>query len=309
MIPHRTTRVLGQLTRRVVTLVALLAITFFAVEVLPGDAVVSSLSQDASDAEFAARRAALGLDQPVLARFWHWIAGVFSGDLGTTARGQHIADLVLGRLPQTMLLGGTALVVTVLAALALGSLCVLRPGGRADRAIAGTAMVALALPEFAVATALVVVFAIWLRVLPAATGTAATSPVALVLPVIALALPQIGWNTRVVRAAFGEQLGTPHVDAAVLDGLSRRRILTHYLLPGAAPTIAAAAATSVGMVLGGAVTIEAIFNFPGLGSVLIDAVQHRDAPLVAAVVALTGALITVVLIGCDAVRAWAGGGR
>lgn len=305
MILRRTGRVLGQLARRAATLVVLLAITFFAIEVLPGDAVVSSLSQDASDAEFAARRAELGLDRPVLARFLHWIGGVVSGDLGTTARGQHVSDLVLARLPQTIVLGGAALVVTVLAALALGAVCVLRPGGRVDRAIAGTAMVALALPEFAVATALVVVFAIWLRVFPAATGTGAMTPAALVLPVIALALPQTGWNTRVVRAAFGEQLGTPHVDAAVLDGLPRHRILTHYLLPGAAPTIAAAAATSVGMVLGGAVTIEAIFNFPGLGSVLIDAIGHRDAPLVAAVVALTGALITVVLIGCDAIRAWA----
>jgi peptide/nickel transport system permease protein len=287
-------------------LVVLLAIIFFAVEVLPGNAVVSTLAAEASDAEFAARRLQLGLDQPVLLRFWHWLTGVVSGDLGITARGRAVSELVLPRLPQTLVLGGIALLITVAAALALGSLCLLRPGGNLDRVIAKGSMIALAVPEFVVATALIVVFALWLRMLPA-TGSA--QPAALVLPVAALVVPQIGWNTRVVRAAFAEQLGTPHVDAAIADGLSRRRILTHYVLPGAAPTIVATVATSTGMVLGGAVTIEAIFNFPGLGSVLIDAVQHRDAPVVAAIVALTGSVITAVLIGCDAVRAWSRGGR
>jgi peptide/nickel transport system permease protein len=107
-----------------------------------------------------------------------------------------------------------------------------------------------------------------------------------------------------VRAALAEESQAPHVDAAVLDGLPRHRLLRH-LLPGALPTVAASAVTSVGLVLGGTVVVEAVFNYPGIGSVLAQAVTDRDAPLVAGVVAITGALIMTMLVLADGVRAWA----
>ena len=187
----------------------------------------------------------------------------------------------------------------------------LRPGRALDRSVSSASTVLLARPEFVVANALVVIFALWLNVLPAVTvtssGGAPSSAEMLILPVCALAVPQIGWNTRLVRTALAEQLQAPHVDAAIMDGLSRRRVLLHHLLPGAVPTVATGVATSVGMVLGGAVTVETIFNFPGIGSVLVDAIHNRDAPLVTGVVALTGLVITLVLIASDLLRAWAVG--
>lgn len=311
LIGGRVVPIAGLILRRVALLVVLLALAFVAVEVLPSDAAQSTMDRDASPAEIAARRAQLGLDQPVALRFVHWMGGLATGDLGSSARGRPVSEVIGQHFPNTVLLGGLALVLTVLIALALGGASVLRPGKLLDRMVSSSSTVVLALPEFVVANALVVVFALWMDLLPAVTvsssGGAPSSPEMLVLPVVALALPQIGWNTRIVRTALAEQLEAPHVDSAILDGLPRRRILLHYLLPGAAPTIATGVATSVGMVLGGAVTVETIFNFPGLGSVLAEAIRNRDAPLVAGVVALAGLAITAILIASDLLRSWAVG--
>lgn len=307
----RAAPIAALLLRRLILLVILLALTFLAVDVLPGDAARSTMDPSASEEDVAARRAELGLDQPVALRFLHWIGGLFTGDFGNSVQGQPIGQLVDQHFPNTLVLGGIALVLTIALSLTIGGLAVLRPGRRLDRLMSTSSTVLLALPEFVVANALVVIFALWLQVLPAVTvsssGGAPSSPDMLVLPVLALALPQIGWNARIVRTALTEQLRAPHVDSAILDGLPRRRILLHHLLPGAAPTIATGVATSVGMVLGGAVTVETIFNYPGLGSVLVDAISNRDAPLVAAVVALTGLTITAVLIASDLLRSWAVG--
>jgi peptide/nickel transport system permease protein len=308
---NRTALVAGLLLRRMALLVVLLAVTFLAVEILPTDAARATLDIEASPAELAARRRQLGLDQPLPVRFLHWMRGLATGDLGVSARGRQIWDVVGQPFQNTLVLGALALVLTVLLALALGSVSVLRPGKLLDRVVGSSSTMILALPEFVVATALVVVFALWLQLLPSVTVASSsgrpTSSAMLVLPVLALAVRQIGWNTRIVRSALAEQLPAPHVDSAIMDGLPRHRILVHYLLPGAVPTIAAGVATSVGMVFGGVVAVEIIFNFPGMGAVLVDAIRNRDAPLVAAVVALTGLAITVVLVASDLVRAWAVG--
>jgi peptide/nickel transport system permease protein len=171
----------------------------------------------------------------------------------------------------------------------------------------------LALPEFVVASLLVLVLALWAGLLPAVTVTTASGwpadPRMLVLPVLALALPQIGWNTRIVRAALADQYQAPHVDAAILDGLHPWRVLLHHVLPGALPAIAVGAATSVGMLLGGTVVVETIFGHPGIGSVIAGAVADRDTPVIAGATAVSGAAITVVLLGCDLIRTWATGRR
>ncbi len=217
------------------------------------------------------------------------MTGLPTGDLGTSARGESVAGLLSGPFPNTLLLGGLALLVTLAVSLGLGCWAALKPGGSTDRAVSATATGILALPEFVVAVALVLVFALWTGWLPAVTLTGTDgSPASwqmLVLPVLALAVPQIGWNTRIVRAALADEAKAPHVETAVIDGLPRHRVFTHHLLPGATPTIAAGIATSTGMLLGGAVVVETIFNYPGIGSVLASAVADRDSPVVAGVVA------------------------
>ncbi|MET7339440.1 ABC transporter permease [Nonomuraea sp. NPDC005650] len=301
------------LARRAGLLAILLALVFVVVEALPGDAADATAERGESTADVARRRTLLGLDQPVFVRFLRWMAGLPTGDLGVSARGEKVWNLLAGPLPNTLLLGGVALAVTIATALAVGCWAALHPGSWTDRVISASATAVLALPEFVIAVALVLVFALWTGLLPAATLAGADgSPASwtmLVLPVLALAIPQIGWNARIVRGAIADEARAPHVVAAVLDGLRPRRILTHHLLPGALPAIAVGAATSTGMLLGGAVAVETIFNYPGVGTLLAGAVADRDTPIIAGVVALTGLAITCVLLIADLIRSWAAGGR
>ncbi|GAJ82760.1 putative ABC transporter permease protein [Nocardia brasiliensis NBRC 14402] len=348
--------------RRIVLLVALLATVFVVVDLLPGNTARAVLGRDATPELVAAKEHELGLDRPLPARFWDWIVGVATGDFGHTARGRSINELLADKFPPTLLLGGLALVATVIVSLLLGAWWATRqsaalnplrpsafgpaagPGAATDtperhgnaastrrggligrcavllrhcaelarrtfvRALQPATTTAAAIPEFVLATLLILIFALALGWLPAVTVTGRSGfPVRadmLVLPVLALAIPQIGWNTRVVRAALVEAARAPHVESAVLDGIGTRAVLLRHVLPFALPTIVASFATTVGMVLGGALVVETIFNYPGLGAVLAGSVADRDVSMVAAVVALSGVVIMCVLAVADGIRAW-----
>ncbi|MGW0245390.1 ABC transporter permease [Nocardia goodfellowii] len=334
--------------RRVGLLIALLATVFVAVDLLPGGTGRAVLGREASTQQVAAKEHELGLDRPLVVRFFDWMTGVLTGDFGRTARGRSINELLADKFPPTLLLGGLALVVTVVVSLLVGAWWAaatppLGAGSKAERVTAGgsartgapernnsagwaarsrsavtrilqpATTVAAAVPEFVLATLLIMVFALATGWLPAVTITDRSGfPVSadmLVLPVLALAIPQIGWNTRVVRAALADAAQAPHVDSAVLDGLSTRVVLVRHVLPFAAPTIVASFATTVGMVLGGSLVVETIFNYPGLGAVLAGSVADRDTSVVAAVVALSGVAIMVMLAVADGIRAWSLRGR
>lgn len=314
------------LVRRIALLIALLATVFVVVDLLPGNTARAVLGRDATPDLIAAKERELGLDRPLPERFWNWISGVLTGDFGRTARGRSINDLLADKFPPTLLLGGLALTLTVVASLLLGiwwaarqsvpssspttgirqRALVIRQG--AVRLLQPATTIAAAVPEFVVATLLILVFALAAGWLPAVTITNRAgypaSPDMLVLPVFALAIPQIGWNTRVVRAAMVDAAQAPYVESAVLDGISTRIVLFRHVLPFALPTIVASFATTVGMVLGGSLVVETIFNYPGLGAVLAGSVADRDVSLIASVVALSGAVIMCMLAVADGIRAW-----
>ncbi|MEU1373101.1 ABC transporter permease [Streptomyces triculaminicus] len=301
------------LAQRALMLSVLLAVVFCAVELLPGDAASATSEHGESAAGIAARRHLLGLDRPAWERFGDWMTALPTGDLGTSARGEDVTGLLSAPFPNTLLLGATAFAVTLATALALGCRAATRPGGAVDRIIGFASGIALALPEFVVAVGLLLVLSLWTGLLPAVALAAPDgSPASwtmLVMPVLALAVPQIGWNARIIRGALADQADAPHVTATHLDGLSARRVLLRHALPGAWPAIATGAATSTGMLLGGAVVVETLFHYPGLGTVLAGAVADRDTPVIAGVVACTGAVISLVLLGADLVRARALGAR
>ncbi|WP_327110132.1 ABC transporter permease [Nocardia sp. NBC_01730] len=296
------------LVRRIVLLVTLLAAVFVAVDMLPGNTARAVLGREATPEQIAAKEHELGVDRPLAVRFWNWISGVAAGDFGRTARGRSVNELLVDKFPPTLLLGGTALAVTVLASLALGAWWAVRQGSASTRLLQPVTTMAVAVPEFVVATLLILVFALALGWLPAVTITGRSGfpsrPDMLVLPVLALAVPQIGWNTRVVRAALADAAQAPHVESVVLDGLSTRTVLARHVLPFALPTIVASFATTVGMLLGGSLVVETIFNYPGLGAVLAGSVGDRDTAVVAAVVALSGVVIMGMLAIADGIRAW-----
>ncbi|WTB19556.1 ABC transporter permease [Streptomyces sp. NBC_00829] len=294
-------------------LVVLLAVVFAAVEVLPGDAASASSERGDSAADVAARRHLLGLDRPLWERFWDWMTALPTGDLGTSARGQNVTELLADPFPNTLLLGASAFVITVVVSLALGCWAAARPGRLVDRIVGHTATAAFAVPEFVISVLLLLVLSLWTGWLPAVTVTGADGSPAtwtmLIMPVLALVIPQTGWNTRIVRGALADQVTTPHVEAAHLDGLPTHQVLLRHALPGAVPTIATGIATSTGMLLGGAVVVETLFNYPGIGSVLAGAVAARDTPLIAGVVICAGTVISLILLAADLIRARALGAR
>lgn len=316
-VPRRAARAaLGAgavLAKRALLLTALLAVVFAAVELLPGDAASATSVRGESAADAAARRHLLGLDRPVWQRFLDWMTALPTGDLGTSARGERVTALLAAPFPNTLLLGGAAFAATLATALALGCWAASRPGGPVDRIVGVVSGITLALPEFVVSVGLLLLLSLWTGWLPPVTltspGGAPASWTMLVMPVLALTVPQAGWNARIVRGALADQAAAPHVTAARLDGLSPRRVLLRHALPGAWPAIATGAATSTGMLLGGAVVVETLFNYPGVGTVLAGAVGDRDTPVIAGVVACTGAVISLVLLCADLVRARTLGAR
>jgi peptide/nickel transport system permease protein len=301
-----TVRLAGAAARRVLLLVVLLGLVFAAVELLPGDAATAASERGESTADLAERRQLLGLDRPVWERFIDWMTALPTGDLGTSARGRQVTELLADPLPNTLLLAVSSFALTVVLSLLLGCWAAARPGRLTDRIIGHGATAAFAVPEFVVSVLLLLVLSLWTGWLPAVTVTGGDGGPAdwtmLILPVLALVIPQTGWNTRIVRGALADQAATPHVEAAHLDGLPVHRVLLRHQLPGAVPAVATGMATSTGMLLGGAVVVETLFNYPGIGTLLAGAVAARDTPLIAGVVICAGAVISLVLLAADLIR-------
>ncbi|WP_329030625.1 ABC transporter permease [Streptomyces sp. NBC_01423] len=303
---HVALRIAGTVVRRLVMLVVLLAFVFAAVELLPGDAASAASERGESAADLAARRHLLGLDRPMWERFLYWMTALPTGDLGTSARGQKVTGLLADPLPNTLVLAMSAFLITMVLSLVLGCWSAARPGRLGDRIISHTSTAAFAVPEFVVSAVLLLVLSLWTGWLPAVTVTGGDGKPAtwtmLIMPILALVIPQTGWNTRVVRGALADQAPAPHVEAAHFDGLSVRRILLRHQLPGAIPAIATGLATSTGLLFGGAVVVETLFNYPGIGNLLAGAVAARDTPLIAGVVMCAGAVISLVLLAADLIR-------
>ncbi|PKV98027.1 ABC transporter permease [Nocardia fluminea] len=310
----RTTRlVLAIVFKRVAMLFVLLALVHAAVAFLPGNGVRSLLGKEASAEQIAATERQLGLDRPWPVRYVEWLRNLAGGDLGQTLRGTPVVDVLGAKFLNTLLLGGLALVVTATAAIAFGSMWALRPRSSFSRAMASGSTVMIAVPEFVLAAVFALVFAVWLGWLPAVTipdGAGRPESLSmLVLPTIALAVPQTGWNVRVVHSALIDAGSTPAVHAAELDGLSKQSVLWHNILPSALPSIATSLATTIGPLLAGTLVVETIFNYPGIGSVLAGSVADRDATLALTIVALAATSIMVMLLLADLLRAWVVQGR
>ncbi|ADG97250.1 binding-protein-dependent transport systems inner membrane component [Segniliparus rotundus DSM 44985] len=280
--------------RRGALLVAALALVSLTQRLLPGDGARSALGPHATEAQRAALRHDLWLDRAWPVQFGHWAKGAVAGDFGTTLHGAPVSEVVGSALPNTLLLAGCAFVIVSLLAPVFGGLWALSGASR----FSAISTVLIATPEFVVAVALVLVFAMWLDWLPAAS-VGETDATALILPVVALALPQLAWNTAVAHAAVADQLRAPHVAAAIRDGLTGRRVFTRHVLPSALPAITGSLGTTAGLLFSGALVVESVFNIPGLGQVITGAVTGRDHDLVLGALAPAVALLSLVLCVAD----------
>lgn len=306
--------VLPRLALRAVLLIAVLFAAFAAVDRLPGNAALAILGRDATAADVAREERNLGLDRPVWVRFGEWLAHALSGDPGQSSRGVPISELLAARMPVTVITSGIAFVLVIVLSLLCGAWLHASRGSARGAAADAVAMGLLALPEFVVGTLLVGVFALGINVLPAVTvvdvsGRPATWDM-YVLPVLALTVPQLAWNVRVVAAAFADAEAMPHVRAARLAGFPEKEVLRRHVLPPALPVIAASIATTAGLLFAGTVVVETLFNHPGVGELAALSIAGRDLPTLVTVTAMTGAVVLVLLTAADVVRTvFSPGGR
>jgi peptide/nickel transport system permease protein len=269
-----------------ITLVIVSFAVFFATELLPGDVAEILLGQAATPDAVAGLREAMGLNEPALSRFIGWGAGLLTGDLGTSyVNNVAIADMIAGRLANSMQLAAVTTVISVPLALTMGITAAMFRGTLFDRIISMLTIAVISVPEFMVATLAVLIFAVWLKWLPALSFANDVHSFwellrVFAMPVITLTFVVSAQMIRMTRAAVIETLNTPYVEMALLKGASKGRMVLRHALPNALGPIANAVALSLSYLVGGVIIVETIFNYPGVAKLMVDAVATRDLPLI-----------------------------
>jgi peptide/nickel transport system permease protein len=267
-------------------------IVFLLLHMLPGDPVEIMLGESAVPAMKEELRRELHLDRPVLVQYGEFLAGLPRGELGVSFRSREpVAREIARRFPATLLLAATSILVAVAVALPLGILAAMRRGKAADLISGFAAMLSLAIPNFLLGPLLVLVFSVQLGILPVSGyGTARH----LVLPAATLGTGMAALLMRMIRATLLEELNKEYVTAASARGLSRRAAVALHALRNALVPVVTVLGLSFGAVLSGSVIAETIFAWPGIGRLLIQAIDARDYPLVQGCV-LVIALCTVLV--------------
>jgi peptide/nickel transport system permease protein len=278
---------------------------FVVSELLPGDVAIFILGQQATPELLAVLRQQLGLNEPPPVRYVTWLTHFVAGDWGRSLALQvPIAELVLSRTVNSLVLAGLALVLTIPVSIGLGLVAALRAGRFADRLISLVGLSGLALPEFVSGVVLILVFSLTLHVAPASaqipTGASPLSVLpALVLPAISLAVTLFAYISRMTRASAVEVLGSDYVRTAVLKGLSTSQVVVRHVLRNALlPTVTVIGA-QIGWLVGGLVVVEHLFGYPGLGDLLLFAALNKDVPLLEACVMVVASVYMLSNLGAE----------
>ena len=239
------------------------------------------------------------LNDPLIARYGYWVADVLNGNLGRSFRtGEEVTVELLERLRPTfaLLLGGS--IVTLVVAVSLGFLGALWPGGFIDRAIRAIAVVNISIPKFFLAAMLIYVFGVVLNVLPT---FGFRGPESWILPAIAIGVVPGSLLSRVARVSLEDAMSRPYVTTALAKGLSRRRILFRDALPNIVPIVLTALGMDIAFMVQGALIIEPIFAWQGLGTYMVEAARFRDLPVMQASLLSFAALFILVNLTVDLV--------
>ncbi|MDK4715757.1 ABC transporter permease [Rhizobium sp. CNPSo 4039] len=278
--------VLNRLFIAIISLLIVSFAVFFATSMLPGDTASILLGQAATPEAVAGLRKAMHLDEPAILRFMGWLLGLMRGDLGISyANNMPVAQLIGGRLVATLELAAITTLVSVPLALLLGITSAMLRGTYYDRLVTVISIGVISVPEFMVATLAVLLFAVYLRWLPALSSTSEAHTLfdlmkIYAMPVITLTFVISAQMIRMTRAALIETLKTPYVEMALLKGASRSRMVFRHALPNALGPIVNAIALSLSYLVGGVIIVETIFNYPGIAKLMVDAVATRDLPLI-----------------------------
>ncbi|SMF64642.1 peptide/nickel transport system permease protein [Azospirillum oryzae] len=295
---------LAFLLRRLVSLIVtvwLASIVVFAVlQLVPGDPALLMLGVNAQPDTLAALRGQMGLDQPILTRYLQWAGALARGDLGVSLTyARPVAELVVERLAVTLPLALLSLVISTALALPLGLLAAARRGRGGDWAVLGFSQLGVSMPSFWIAILLILLFSLTLHWFPAGGfpgwgGGIGPALHALLLPALALALPEAAILARVTRTAVLDTLAEDHIRTARAKGVGRAAVLLRHALPNALIPVATVLGLQISFLVAGAVVVENVFTLPGLGRLLYQAIGQRDLIVVQGVVVLLALFVVVV---------------
>lgn len=300
---------LRKLLGMLATLLLVSMLTFTALYLIPGDPAVLILGTEAEHQDIELVRSQLGLDRPVTAQYFSWLAGVLHGDFGTSitfSKGYAVSQLVAAAIPVTVPLAVVAIIFSLLLAIPLGMLAANRKGSRLDSLILTLSQTGLSVPAFWLGILAIQFFAVRLGWFPPGSmpkwsADPAGAAISLLLPALVLALPRAAILTRIVRTAMLEALGEEYIRTARGKGVSEWSIVTRHALKNALVSISTVAGIQLIQMLAGAIVIEQVFSLPGLGRLILSSVLLRDLPVVQGAVFGGAALILAVNFLLDSV--------
>jgi peptide/nickel transport system permease protein len=277
-------------------------LTFIVENALPGDAAEALLGANATPAEIKALSIKLHLNEPLLVRYWHWLWAALHGNLGYSLySGQPVGSIIAQRLPVTIDLVVYALVLTLAISVPLALLCARKPGGIIDRVIMALCMAGLSIAPIVLALLLLQVFSTYLHnLLPALASGNGNDLRDLTMPALTLALPLAAFYIRFLRADLIEQMQSEdYTVTALAKGLSRWRVLTRHALRNSFSGLLTVIGLNLATLIGVTVIAESIFGLAGVGNELLQAIQHRDVPLLEGIVLVFAGFVVIVNLATD----------
>lgn len=280
--------IVNRLLLGVLTLFAVSVLIFICTEILPGDVASAVLGQGATPEALIVFRRELGLDLPAHTRYWNWLAGALQGDLGVALTNKRvIVDEIMPRLGNTLFLAAYSALIAMPLAIGLGIFSAINEGKWSDKVSNVLTLIAISLPEFFIAYLLIIALAVNVDWFPSLSTVSPGMPIVeriyqSTLPAIALTLLVAAHMLRMTRSSVLSVMSTPYIEMAFLKGAKRRRVIVQHALPNAAAPIITVVALNMAYLVVGVVVIEAVFVYPGLGQLMVDAVSKRDVPVIQA---------------------------
>ena len=288
--------VIARVLSSIMTLVLVSLLIFSMLEVLPGDVATRVLGRDATPESLAVLRERLHLDDPAYLRYLTWLGGLVQGDLGNSLiSGRRVVDILGPRIFNTLLLSVYAFLIYIPLATLPALIQAIRRDGAVDHAFSVVTLVLLSVPDFLLATMLMIVFVVMTPLFPAISlvdfsSTAGQYLHAMTLPAMTLAIVMAVYAVRMLRDNLIEVLDSDYIRMAELKGVPARRVVWRHALPNALVPTLNVTALNLAYLIGGVVVVERVFSYPGFGSLLVDALQLRDLPLIEATVMIAAAV-------------------
>lgn len=303
--------IVRRLATSLISLAMAAGVVFIAIHMLPGDPVAIMLGEQAgSDPETVARvRAQLGLDQPLGTQFAHWVGGLASGDMGTSLRtGEAVSTELARRIPRSLELIVAGLFIAVALGVPLGVVAARERGRVAGGAAAVIAVLGFSSPVFVLGIILILIFSLGLGWLPSSgyipfADDPALHLMSLALPALTVGLNFMGVVARMMRASLADTMGKDYVKLARAKGMSRSTAIRRHALPNAMVPVVAIVGIRAGSMLGGTVIIEALFDWPGLSSLLVSASFARDYPVIQGSLLAVFAIFILISLSIDLIQA------